>query len=109
MTRPVTLHWDKSPEAVARRLAEEEETATLMHQHLLASAYEHGMASGFAKSYLARVTASLDKEALCEAAYDAALAEAHRVVINEICQILGIMINVPTLERLNGLDLPQLV
>lgn len=61
------------------------------------------------ESYLESVAATLDREVLGEEAYDAALAQAHRVIIDKICAILGIMSDVPKLERLNGLDLPQLV
>lgn len=109
MTGSRTSYWDRSPEAIARRLAEEDEVARMMQRHLLASAFIGGKALGFAESYLATVSARLDREALGEEAYDAALVKAHRVVIDEICEILGIAVKISTLERLNGLDLPQLI
>ena len=109
MTTSKVSYWEKSPEVIAKRLAEEVEVARLTHQHLLNSAFKHGKASGVAESYLAEVAAMLDKETLGEVAYNAAITNAHRFVIHKVCEILEVAIDTPTLEQLNGLELPQLI
>ena len=66
----------------AQRLAEERETALLMHQHYLASAFEAGEARGEAR--------------------------AQKVTIRTLCRVLDITLEAAKTQKLEDLDPTQL-
>jgi hypothetical protein len=85
MTTAKNILEELSGDSEAQRLADERETAILMHRHLMTTSFEHGEVKGEAKA-----------------------REGLRIAVQSMCAFLGIQLDSAQSERLAELDAEQL-